>query len=187
MEPINPYMRVPAGTDLPTDVNAIIEITKGRRNKFELDKATGLMRLDRYLYSAAHYPGDYGFIPQTLAEDDDPLDILVQVSEPTFSGCLIQTRVIGIFRMVDREKPDYKILGVPNSDPIFAQIHDLKDLPDHFVREVEHFFMTYKDLEGAKVRNEGWGSAAEAADEVRASVDRFMQAWATRAKSGLNL
>lgn len=181
----SPYMSVPAGTHLPSNVNAIIEIPKGRRSKFELDKRTGLMRFDRYLYSSAHYPGDYGLIPQTLAEDDDPLDILVKVNEPTFTGCLIETRVVGMFRMTDRGNPDYKILGVPNSDPLFNEIQDLKDMPEHFLREVEHFFLTYKQLEGAEVTGQGWADANEAADEVRSSVDRFMQYLAERAKSGL--
>lgn len=178
------YMSVPAGTHLPSDVNAIIEIPKGRRSKFELDKKTGLMRLDRYLYSSSHYPGDYGFIPQTLAEDGDPLDVLVKVNEPTFTGCLIETRVVGMFRMTDHGNPDFKILGVPNSDPLFNEINDLSDVPEHFLREVEHFFLTYKQLEGATVEGQGWAHAKEACDEVHASVDRYMQHLAQRAKSG---
>ncbi len=98
---------------MPRVVNAIIEIPKGRRNKFEVDKNTGLIKLDRYLYSSSHYPGDYGFIPQTLAEDGDALDVLVMVNEPTFSGCLIEARVVGLFRMKDGGKNDYKVLSVP--------------------------------------------------------------------------
>ena len=97
------FMSVPAGVQLPSIVNAILEIPQGRRSKFEFDKETGLMKLDRYLYSSSHYPGDYGFIPQTLAEDGDLLDILVMVNEPTFPGCIIQARPIGMFRMLDRD------------------------------------------------------------------------------------
>src|SRR5215217_9691628 len=97
------YSHVPPGTNIPAVVNSIIEIPKGRRSKFEVDKVTGLIKLDRYLYSSAVYPGDYGFIPQTLAEDADPLDALVMVNEATFSGCLIEARVVGMFRMRDRE------------------------------------------------------------------------------------
>src|SRR5262249_23621358 len=115
------YDTIPAGVDLPSVVNTILEIPKGRRSKFESDKRTGLMRLDRYLFSSSHYPGDYGFIPQTLAEDGDALDVLVMVNEPTFSGCLIETRVVGLFRMKDRGVNDYKVLGVPNTDPLFAE------------------------------------------------------------------
>jgi len=169
------YNKIPAGTHIPDRVNAIIEIPKGRRSKFEVDKATGLMRLDRYLYSSSHYPGDYGFIPQTIAEDKDPLDILVMVNEPTFSGCLIQARVVGLFKMTDRGANDYKLLGVPDSDPLFDQMRDLDDVPKHFLREVEHFFATYKQLEGVDIRTEGWASAAAAWEEVRASVERFVQ------------
>src|SRR5581483_12247244 len=113
MLPCTDYMSIPPGTDLPRVVHTIVEIPKGRRSKFEIDKKTGLMRLDRYLFSSSHYPGDYGFIPQTLAEDHDPLDILVMVNEPTFSGCLIEARVVGIFRMRDKGQNDYKVLGVP--------------------------------------------------------------------------
>jgi inorganic pyrophosphatase len=172
------FLDVSPGTNLPTVVNAIVEIPKGRRNKFEVDKKTGLIRLDRYLYSSSHYPGDYGFIPQTLAEDGDALDILVMVNEPTFSGCLIEARVIGLFRMKDRGVNDFKILGVPNTDPLFAEYQNLRDAPSHFLREVEHFFATYKQLEGITIETMGWATAQDAVAEVKASVERFV------AKSG---
>lgn len=167
------YSNVPPGTNIPSVVNAIVEIPKGRRSKFEIDKATGLIKLDRYLYSSSHYPGDYGFIPQTLAEDGDQLDILVMVNEPTFSGCLIEARVVGLFRMKDRGANDFKVLGVPNTDPLFAECQGLNDVPPHYLREVEHFFATYKQLEGVTTETIGWGSAAEATAEVRGSVERF--------------
>ena len=179
------YANVPAGTHLPSAVNAIVEIPKGRRSKFEVDAATGLMRLDRYLYSSSHYPGDYGFIPQTLAEDGDNLDILVMVNEPTFSGCLIQARVIALFRMLDRGQHDYKVLAVPNSDPLFAEMQDLDDVPKHYLREVEHFFASYKLLEGVSTVTEGWDTAAAASAEVHSSVDRYMAELSRRAKSQL--
>jgi inorganic pyrophosphatase len=167
------YDRVPPGTDIPNVVHSIIEIPKGRRSKFEVHKRTGLIRLDRYLYCSSHYPGDYGFIPQTLAEDGDALDCLVMVSEPTFSGCLIEARVIGLFRMTDRGAHDYKVLGVPNTDPMFAEIKSLKDVPSHFLDEVEHFFSTYKQLEGVKVEALGWAPREDAIDEVKQSVERY--------------
>jgi len=179
------YARVPAGTNLASAVNAIVEIPKGRRSKFEVDQATGLMRLDRYLFSSSHYPGDYGFIPQTLAEDGDNLDILVMVNEPTFSGCLIQARVLGLFRMIDRGLHDYKVLAVPSSDPLFNEIQDLGDVPKHYLREVEHFFASYKLLEGVTIITEGWDNAAAASTEVHASVDRYMAELSRRAKSQL--
>jgi inorganic pyrophosphatase len=167
------FLEVSPGTNLPSVVNAIVEIPKGRRNKFEVDKKTGLIRLDRYLYSSSHYPGDYGFIPQTLAEDGDALDVLVMVNEPTFSGCLIETRVIGLFRMKDRGVNDFKILGVPNTDPLFAEYQNLRDAPSHFLREVEHFFATYKQLEGITIETMGWATAQDAIAEVKGSVERF--------------
>ena len=179
------YEHIPAGVRLPSVVNTIIEIPKGRRSKFEIDKATGIMKLDRYLYSSSHYPGDYGFIPQTLAEDGDPLDVLVMVNEPTFSGCLIETHVVALFRMSERGANDYKLLGVPNTDPLYEHIKDLEDVPHHFLREVEHFFATYKQLEGVEIQTNGWGPAAEAIEEVSASVDRYVERLGRRAKGDL--
>ncbi len=173
----NPYAQVPPGPNAPAVVHAIVEIPKGRRSKFEIDKETGLLRLDRYLYSSLHYPGDYGFIPQTLAEDGDPLDILVMVNEATFSGCLIEARPIGLFKMTDRGQNDYKILAVPSSDPIFHDFHDLWRVPPHFLREVEHFFATYKELEGEQgedvVQTQGWEDAGSARMEVDAAIKRY--------------
>src|SRR3954454_163353 len=167
------YSAIPPGTDLPRVVNVIVEIPKGRRSKFEVDKKTGLIRLDRYLYSSSHYPGDYGFIPQRLAEDGAPLVVVVMVTEPTFSGCLIETRVVGLFRMKDKNANDFKVFGVPHSDPLFAEIQKLDDVPAHFLREVEHFFATYNQLEGAKVESLGWAPAADAIAEVKSSVERY--------------
>lgn len=167
------YMMIPPGTGEAAVVNVIVEIPRGRRSKFEVDKVTGLIKLDRYLYSSAVYPGDYGFIPQTLAEDADPLDALVMVNEPTFSGCLIEARVVGIFRMKDKGVNDYKVLGVPHKDPLFEHIRKLEDVPVHYLREVEFFFNTYKQLEGATVESIGWASNEEGTHEVRASVERF--------------
>ncbi len=169
------YLDVSPGSDIPRVVNAIIEIPKGGRNKYELDKKTGMFRLDRYLFASSHYPGDYGLIPQTLAEDGDPLDILVMVNEATFSGCLIEARVIGLFRMKDNGFDDFKVLAVPNTDPLFSEIHELDDVPANFLREVEHFFATYKTLEGGKIDVQGWAGAKEAIAEVEHSVKRAQE------------
>jgi len=170
----NRFMQVPPGPNPPSVIHVIVEIPKGRRSKFEVDKETGLIRLDRYLYSSAHYPGDYGFIPQTLAEDGDPLDVLVMVNEPTFSGCLIEARPLGLFRMTDRGDNDYKVLAVPNTDPIFADFRDLWRVPAHFLREVEHFFATYKQLEGENaVQTQGWDQIAAADREILECIDRY--------------
>jgi inorganic pyrophosphatase len=174
LDPLS-YLNVPLGDGQPSVVNTIVEIPKGRRSKFEVDKKTGLIRLDRYLYSSSHYPGDYGFIPQTLAEDGDPLDMLVMVNEPTFSGCLIEARVIGLFRMRDRGVNDFKILGVPNKDPLFEEYRNLRDAPSHFLREVEHFFATYKQLEGVIIETMGWATGQDAIAEVKASIERYQK------------
>lgn len=170
----NRYMMVPLGHKAAATVNMIVEIPKGRRSKFEVDKELGLIRLDRYLYTSMRYPGDYGFIPQTLAEDNDPLDIIVMVNEETFSGCLIEARPIGLFKMTDKGVNDYKILAVPNSDPLFKDYHDLWRIPSHFLREVEHFFATYKQLEEATVQTQGWESADVARKEILACHERYL-------------
>ncbi len=175
----NPFMQVPPGPNVPGVVHCIVEIPKGRRSKFEVDKETGLIRLDRYLYSSLHYPGDYGFIPQTLAEDGDPLDILVMVNEPTFSGCLIEARPIGLFKMTDRGVNDYKILAVPSSDPMFAEFNDLWRVASHYLREVEHFFGTYKELENTDgedlVKTLGWEPMSRARQEIMSCVRRWQE------------
>lgn len=170
----NRYLQVPAGPELPEVINVIVEIPKGRRSKFEVDKNSGLLKLDRYLYSSAHYPGDYGFMPHSLAEDGDPLDVLVMVNEPTFSGCLIEARPLGLFRMTDKGQNDFKVLAVPNTDPIFADFRDLWRVPPHFLREVEHFFATYKQLEGeADVVTMGWDQVEAAYTEIEGCVARY--------------
>ena len=161
------------GPDSPRVVRALVEVPKGSRNKYELDKRSGLVRLDRHLYSASHYPGDYGFVPGTLAGDGDPLDVLVMLNDPTFSSCLIEARVVGLFRMTDGGKEDLKVLGVPHSDPLFSEIQELEDVPRHFLREVEHFFSTYKTLEGVSVSVDGWDAAEVARTAIVRAVEEF--------------
>jgi inorganic pyrophosphatase len=170
---------LPPGDDPPGCVSAVIEIPAKSRNKYELDKQTGLLKLDRVLYSAMHYPGDYGFIPRTLAEDGDPADILVRINEPTFPGCMIDARPIGVLRMLDKGEPDDKILAVPRHDPYYFDYHDLKDVSAHYLREVEHFFHVYKDLEGKRVEILGWESAAAARRIVEESVVRYEERFVT--------
>ena len=161
------------GPAAPEMVTAIVEIPRGSRNKYELDKESGLLRLDRVLYSAVHYPGDYGFIPRTLHEDGDPLDILVAIDEPTFPGCLMDARPIGVLRMLDRGEPDDKTLAVGAHDPRRGEYFDIADLPQHFLKEVEHFFSIYKDLEGKRVEILGWEKSGEAMRVVMESVERY--------------
>lgn len=169
----NRYMHVTPGHDWPNAINVIVEIPKGRRSKFEVDKETGLLKLDRYLYSSAHYPGDYGFMPQSLAEDGDPLDVIVMVNEPTFPGCLIEARPLGLFRMTDKGDNDFKVLAVPSTDPIFAEYDCLDRVPPHFLREVEHFFATYKELEGGHVKPMGWDQVPAAHEEIASCINRY--------------
>jgi inorganic pyrophosphatase len=140
--------------DLTFDV--IIEIPKGSRNKYEYDPLKRMIRYDRMIFSSMHYPSDYGFIPETLSDDGDPLDVLVLVSEPTFPGCLIEVRPVGVFNMRDEKGKDEKLLCVPVSDPIWNKIHKLEQVNPHLQLEISHFFEVYKDLERKKVSVEGW-------------------------------
>src|SRR5690606_34776566 len=146
--------------------DVIVEIPKGSRNKYEMDKKTGRIRLDRTIFSSMHYPADYGFIPDTLALDGDPLDVLVLVTEPTFPGCIIEVKPIGVFHMADEKGPDEKIICVPLSDPNGDKINDISDINPHLIKEIEHFFQVYKDLENKKVDVEGWGNVDEALDII---------------------
>lgn len=169
----NLWHDIPPGPHPPEQVTAVIEIPSGSRNKYELDKVTGLLRLDRVLYSAVQYPGDYGFIPGTLAEDGDPLDVLVLINEPTFPGCLISVRPVGVLLMTDRGEPDEKILAVPSEDPYHQEYFDIADLPQHYLKEVEHFFSVYKDLEGKRVEIGGWAKSTEAMRTVQTCIARY--------------
>jgi inorganic pyrophosphatase len=169
----NLWHDIPAGPHPPEQVTAVIEIPSGSRNKYELDKQTGLLKLDRVLYSAVTYPGDYGFIPGTLAEDGDPLDVLVMINESTFPGCLITVRPVGVLYMKDRGEPDEKILAVPSEDPYHQEYFDIADLPQHYLKEVEHFFSIYKDLEGKRVEIGGWGKSMQALATISECITRY--------------
>ena len=172
---IHPWHDMSPGKQPPESVTAVIEIPRGSRNKYELDKKTGLMKLDRVLYSAVHYPGDYGLIPRTLHEDGDPLDILVRINEPTFPGCQIECRPIGVLRMLDKGEPDDKILAVPTDDPFHEEYFDVADIPQHYLKEVEHFFHIYKDLEGKRVQILGWEKSDVAMRMIEQSMERYEQ------------
>src|SRR5882762_1656930 len=174
---LNLWHDLPAGLHVPECVTAVIEIPSGSRNKYELDKASGMLKLDRVLCSAVHYPGDYGFIPRTLHEDGDPLDVLVLVKEETFCGCMIDVRPLGVLRMLDRGEPDDKILAVPLHDPYYEEYFDIADIPGHQLREVEYFFSTYKDLEGKRVQIKGWEKSDVAMRIINESIDRYTAAY----------
>ncbi|MBV7441562.1 inorganic diphosphatase [Weeksellaceae bacterium TAE3-ERU29] len=153
--------------------DVLIEIPKGSRNKYELDKKWNRIRLDRTIFSSMHYPADYGFVPNTLALDEDPLDVLVLVASPTFPGCLIEVKTIGVFHMQDEKGPDEKLICVPVGDPIWSNLETLDDLNPHLKKEIEHFFRVYKDLEKKKVDINGWGSKEEAERVLKDCFDRY--------------
>jgi inorganic pyrophosphatase len=147
-----------------------VEIPAGSRNKYEFDDDLGGVVLDRRLFTSMTYPADYGFIEGTLAEDGDPLDALVLVADPTFPGCRIRVRAIGVFHMTDEKGPDAKILCVPRGDPSFERVHDIHDVPPEQRDEIEHFFQRYKDLEPTKrTDTRGWGNRSDAAEIISAA------------------
>lgn len=154
-------------------VTVMIEIPKGSRNKYEFDKERKLVKFDRMLFSAVHYPSDYGFILDTLGEDGDPLDALVLVWEPTFPGCLIEATPIGLFNMWDEKGRDEKILCVPVHDPHWNDLQNLQDVPAHLLTEIAHFFAVYKDLEEKKVSVEGWEDRDAAIRVIKAARERY--------------
>ena len=153
--------------------DVLIEIPKGSRNKYEYDFELKKIRYDRMIFSSMMYPADYGFVPETLALDGDPLDVLVLVTEPTFPGCVIEVKPIGVFHMTDEKGPDEKIICVPVSDPIGNKVDDLSGLNPHLIKEIEHFFRVYKDLEEKKVDVGDWGDAKEAKKIVEQCIERF--------------
>jgi inorganic pyrophosphatase len=155
------------------DVEVVIEIPKGQRNKYEMDHHTGRIRLDRMLFTSTRYPADYGFIEDTLADDGDPLDALVLLDEPTFPGCLITCRVIGMFRMHDEKGADDKVLCVPAKDPRMEHLRDIHHVPEFDRLEIQHFFEVYKALEpGKMVRAEAWADRTAAEIEIEACRKR---------------
>ena len=149
----------------PEQINVIIEIPKGSKNKYEIDKATGLIALDRAMHTAQDYPFDYGFVPQTHWDDNDPIDMVVLTTYPLFPGILVRTRPVAIMNMIDGGDADDKVIGVPIDDPRFDDIQDLSDINKHVLKEIEHFFMTYKKLQNKEVEVNGF-KGKEAAIEA---------------------
>ena len=160
-----------------------IEIPKGHRNKYEVDHATGRIRLDRLLFTSTRYPADYGYIEDTLGEDSDPLDALVLLEEPTFPGCVVSARAIGLFHMTDEAGGDDKILMVPSHDPRVAHITELDDVSEFDRLEIQHFFETYKDLEpGKSVEGAHWGGRVEAEKVILEAIQRAKDAGLSTAR-----
>jgi inorganic pyrophosphatase len=167
------YLDIPIGDQIPDIVTAVVEIPLGCINKYEYDKKLQVFRLDRNLHSPVHYPGDYGFVPQTLAEDGDPLDILILGDAPTFPGCVYLARPIGLFEMLDQGVRDEKVLAYATGNPRFSSVQSYSEVQPHILREVEHFFSIYKDLEGKRTKVLGWKDRESAHAIIKSSHARF--------------
>jgi inorganic pyrophosphatase len=169
------------GPETPQIVRMVVEIPRDSSNKYEFDPTLKLFRLARTLYSPLHYPGDYGFIPGTIAADDEPLDIICLVTSPSFTGCLTYVRPIAVLEMRDGPYLDHKVLAVPGRDPRHDETRELKDVPHHVQREIEHFFSIYKELEGKTMKMSGWHGIDEAYKVITESRDRFLAGHPTAA------
>ena len=172
---MNLWKDLAPGPSVPEVIYAVIEIPKGSRNKYEYDKDMEAFALDRVLYSPFVYPAEYGIIPQTLYDDGDPMDVMVLMEQPTFPGCVIETRPIGIMRMIDGGDNDDKILGVPVNDPRFKDINDISDVPKHLLDEIAHFFKEYKHLEGKTTEILGWENADKAFEAIKHSIELYKE------------
>jgi inorganic pyrophosphatase len=169
----HPWHEVSTGKNPPEYVNGVIEIPKGSRAKYEVDKESGLIKLDRVIYASMYYPLNYGFIPQTLGEDNDPLDIVVLTQVSVVPLCLIPSKVIGVMQMIDRGEADEKIIAVAEQDPSVSHIDNVDDLPDHLLSELRHFFENYKTLENKKVVINDFLSKEQAFSTIAASVSHY--------------
>jgi inorganic pyrophosphatase len=167
------YLELPIGDKSPEVFRAVIEIPLEGINKYEYDKELHVFRLDRNLYSPVHYPGDYGFIPSTLSDDGDPLDVLVLVDTPSFCGCIQEVRPIGLLEMLDQGVLDEKVLAVGKNNPRYSDVWNYSDIYPHILKEITHFFAIYKDLEGKRVEIKGWHDASYARDHVVRSAKQF--------------
>lgn len=170
---IHGWHDISPGEQLPRNFMTVIEIPTGSNVKYELDKESGLLKLDRVLYSAVYYPANYGFIPQTLAEDDDPLDVLVMCQEPVAPLTLVKGRAIGLMTMIDSGKADHKILAVALDDPAYATLEEAAELPSHLLQMLRRFFQDYKTLEGKAVEVDDFQPAAAALPVIEDALQRY--------------
>ena len=170
---MNPWRDIDPSKISDEEFLSVIEITKGSKNKYELDKETGMLRLDRILYTATHYPANYGFIPLTYAEDNDPLDVLLLASEPILPLTLVKSRPIGMVEMIDQGFRDVKIIAVSPNDPIYSGYKDIKELPQHIFNEITYFFETYKVLEDKETKVPGIAGAEEAKAVIRQNIQDY--------------
>lgn len=172
---LHPWHGASYGDKAPAQINGLVEIPQGSRAKYEVDKTTGLLKLDRVIYSSFHYPVNYGFIPQTLGYDGDPLDILIICSQSIQPLCLIETAVIGNMQMIDAGKQDDKIIAVAVNDPSVNHIKSMEELPSHFLAELRNFFEQYKVLENKKVMIDNFQDRATALQIINDAIDLYKQ------------
>lgn len=173
IDKMNPWHKVPVGENAPDVVNGIIEIPQNTRAKYELDKETGLLKMDRVIYSSMYYPHNYGFIPQTYCDDQDPLDILVLSKISIVPMCLVEAKVIGVMRMLDGGEMDDKIIAVANNDMSVKHFNDISELPAHYIKEMRNFFEDYKKLENKTVAVEDFQNAETAKQILLKSVEDY--------------
>jgi inorganic pyrophosphatase len=169
------FIHLGPGEKAPEVVNVVIEIPKGSHNKYEYDEKMDEIRLDRVLYSAVFYPTDYGFIPQTRSDDKDHLDIMVVISEPLFSGCVVSARPIGVLDMEDEEGKDVKIIAVALNDPRLADVNNISDLDEHYKKEIHNFFEVYKNLEKKPVKVHRWENKEEAYRVIKKAISKYKE------------
>ncbi len=179
---MNLWHDIPLGDNAPEEINVIIEIPRGSNNKYEIDKETGLIKLDRANYSAASFPYDYGFVPQTFWDDGDPLDVIVMTTFPLYPGILVSVRPVAVINMVDDGESDYKIIAVPTEDKRWDDVQDLNDINGHTIKEFQHFLETYKALKGkpAPVEIRGVMGKKEACEAVVKSVQLYAEKFGTK-------
>lgn len=170
---MNLWHGVSAGKKLPKEINVIIEIPKGSKNKYEIDKETGMIALDRAMHTAQDYPFDYGFVPQTYWDDGDALDVIVLTTYPLAPAILVNARPVGIMNMIDSGDADDKVLAVPVDDPRWAEVNDLSDINKHTLKEIEHFFSTYKKIQKKEVKVSGFKGRAAAEKAIERSIKLY--------------
>lgn len=175
MTVLHPWHGVHYGDGAPRKVTAVIEIPQGSRCKYEIDKPTGLLKMDRVIYSSFYYPVNYGFIPRTYGDDKDPLDILVLTSLPVVPLTLMETKVIGVMQMIDGGDGDDKIIAVADTDPSMRHYNNIEELPPHFLNELRHFFEEYKTLENKSVKVEEFGDKVMALDIIQKAIDAYKE------------
>lgn len=172
---MNLWHEISAGENVPETINVIIECPKGSKNKYEIDKKTGLICLDRAMKTAQDFPFDYGFVPQTLWEDGDALDVIVLTTYPLHPGIMVEARPVGLAQMIDCGESDYKVISVPKSDPRWENVKDLKDVNPYTLKEIKHFFETYKSIDGKKVEIKGFKGKKEAMAAVQKGLKLYQK------------